>query len=137
MDHINKENDRTMAGTLKDIYDVELNLSSEDQKYIAELRKFFELAIREVFLLIGQRGEENLDGEYVRKAISIVRRDEQFISAIIKDTLRKLVKRDFSDAPSPVTIYRDDEVVALIREEAQCLMSSYRRINTTLQEGPR
>lgn len=104
------------------------DLSAEDQRFIAELRKFFEFMVRDMFLIMAEYGQEVIDIEYIRKVIGDTRRDEHILAAVIRDAIRSVVKTEFSHIQTPVTIYRDDEIVAMIRNEAQILVSAYRRI---------
>jgi len=119
---------REFAPTCSDIHSPRVELSSEDQQYIAELRKFFELVVRDLFLVMAEYGKEIVDKEYVRLVISRTRNDEEFLAGIIRDAMREVIKRDLSHLPMPVTIYRDDEVVAMIRNEASILVSAFRKI---------
>lgn len=110
------------------MHSLQAELSSEDQEYIAELRKFFELVVRDLFLVMAEYGKEIVDKEYIRIVISRTRNDEEFLAGLIRDAMREVIKKDFSHLPMPVTIYRDDEVIAMIRNEASALVSAFRKI---------
>ncbi len=107
---------------------VHADLSAEDQRFIAELRKFFEFMVRDMFLIMAEYGQEVIDAEYIRQVIGNTKRDEHILAAVIRDAIRGVVKNEFSHLQTPVTIYRDDEIVAMIRNEAQILVSAFRRI---------
>ncbi len=109
-------------------------LPPDDQKYVAELRKFFELVIREIFLAIVRYGEKNLDREYIRKAMANTQRDERFIVAEFLSIMQGVAKRDFAALPGPPAIYTNREVREIVRAEAENLVTAYRKIGS-IREG--
>lgn len=103
-------------------------LSSEDQKYTAELRKFFRLVVRDIFLVMGEYAEETLNKEYLKEVILAVERDERFIIAMVKDTLRQIVALDFADLPRLPVVFSDHEIADMVRDEAGLLRAVFRKI---------
>ncbi len=99
-----------------------------DQKYAAELRKFFRLVVRDIFLVMGEYAEETLNKEYLKEVILAVERDERFIIAMVKDTLRQIVARDFADLPRLPVVFSDHEIADMVRDEAGLLRAVFRKI---------
>lgn len=112
-----------------DVYSPDISMSSDDQKHVAEIRKFFESVIRDVFLVFSDFGTKHLDREYIRRVAATTKRYETFVVASVKDALRQIAAREFSDLPAPPVIYSDSEIATLIRNEASFLLTAaYRRI---------
>lgn len=110
-------------------------LSSEDEKYIAELRKFFRLVVRDIFLVMGEYAEEILNRDYLKEVILAAKREERFIVAMVKDTLRQVAARDFADLSGIPVIFNEDEIVHMVRDEASLLQAVYRKIKTVELEN--
>lgn len=112
-----------------------MTLPQVDQKYLAELRKFFELTVREIFLTIIRHGEGNMDLDYIKKAMANTKRDEPFIVAELLSIMQDVVKRDFAGLSRLPVIYTNREITEIVRAEAENLVVAYRKISSILEGG--
>ena len=103
-------------------------LPPDDQRYLAELRKFFELAVREIFLTMIRYGEINRDKDYIARVIANTKRDESLIAAELLSIMQDVVKRDFADLPRLPVVFSDHEIADMVRDEAGLLRAVFRKI---------
>ena len=110
-------------------------LPADDQRYLAELRKFFELAVREIFLTMIRYGEINRDKDYIARVIANTKRDESLIVAELLSIMQDVVKRDFADLPRLPVVFSDHEITEIVRAEAESLVVAYRKISSIAGGG--